>query len=61
MAFRNPVRSLPASRITGQLTGAQIVDGAITFPHLKGPLSSAAAVRYLDAVSYTHLTLPTKA
>lgn len=48
MAFRNPVHSLPADRITGQLDGAQIKDGAIVFPHLKGPLSSAAAVRYLD-------------
>jgi hypothetical protein len=48
MAFRNPVRSLPASRITGQLTGAQIVNGAIAFPHLVGPLASASAVRYLD-------------
>lgn len=51
MAFRNPVRSLPASRITGQLTGSQIVDGAIGYPHLKGPLSSANAVRFLDVMN----------
>lgn len=50
MAFRNPVTSLPASRITGQLTGSQIVNGAIAYPHLKGPLSSAAAVRFLDVM-----------
>lgn len=50
MAFRNPVHTLPASRITGQLTGAQIVDGSIAYPHLKGPLSSAASVRYLDVM-----------
>jgi hypothetical protein len=50
MAFRNPVRSLPASRITGQLTGSQIQDGVIGYPHLKGPLSSASAVRFLDVM-----------
>jgi hypothetical protein len=43
MAFRNPVHTIPANRITGQLTGAQIVDGAIAYPHLTGPLSSAAS------------------
>lgn len=51
MAFRNPVRSLPASRITGQLTGSQIQDGVIGYPHLKGPLSSASAVRFLDVMN----------
>lgn len=50
MAFRNPVRSMPADRITGQLTGAQIVNGAIAYPHLKGPLSAASAVRFLDVM-----------
>jgi hypothetical protein len=30
MAFRNPVTSLPASSITGQITGPQIAAGAIT-------------------------------
>jgi hypothetical protein len=30
MAFRNPVHTLPADRITGQITSVQIKDGAIT-------------------------------
>lgn len=34
MAFRNPVHTLPASRITGQITGPQIKAGAITADHL---------------------------
>ena len=51
MSFRNPVHTIPANRITGQLTGAQIVNGAIAYPHLTGPLSSAAAVRYLDVMN----------
>lgn len=34
MAFRNPITSLPASAITGQITGTQIADGSITTPKL---------------------------
>jgi hypothetical protein len=34
MAFRNPLTSLPASAITGQIVGTQITDGAITTPKL---------------------------
>lgn len=34
MAFRNPIRHLDASGITGQITSTQITDGAITTPKL---------------------------
>lgn len=50
MAFRNPVHSLPADRITGQITGPQIKAGAITAAHLTadaidGKVITGATVR----------------
>lgn len=53
MAFRNPVRSLPASAITGQIVGTQIAANSIATEHLR--------VNALDGKVITGSTIRTSA
>lgn len=60
MAFRNPVRSLPASSITGQIVGTQIAPNSITTGHLRvdaldGRLITGSTIR--TAAAGTRLEL----
>ncbi|MFJ7153270.1 hypothetical protein ACIQVT_34575 [Streptomyces sp. NPDC100445] len=61
--FRNPVTSLPADAITGQIQGTQIADGAITTPKINAGAITADRldVNALNGKTITGSTVQTAA